>query len=214
MRDLALLAALGLVACSSQPGAGETAASDASSGSGTEAESGPDPDTSDTQEIPDIPDCTPGAFGCICAEGDTCSPDLACVDGMCTFSDCTIGVQGCACGEGDACNEGLFCFQETCVSCMPGTSGCDCLDGACDEGLSCINDGCWLASPYPSCGWVSQGWYYCAPPPTVENPDFPIECPLDLVAEMPCPPELTYEGCCDDTGTWWCENGVIKFVAC
>jgi hypothetical protein len=97
---------------------------------------------------------------------------------------------------------------------MPGTAACDCLDGVCDEGLSCISGGCWLPSPYPACGWVSQNYYYCAPAPTVENPEVPIECPPDLVANMPCPPELTFEGCCDDTGTWWCENSVTNFVAC
>src|SRR6188472_2370486 len=31
------------------------------------------------------PDCTPGAFGCICDEADMCVEGLVCVDGMCTF---------------------------------------------------------------------------------------------------------------------------------
>ncbi|MFV8749378.1 hypothetical protein ACNOYE_02375 [Nannocystaceae bacterium ST9] len=162
----------------------------------------------------DVPDCTPGAFGCTCAEGDTCAPDLACKEGMCTFSDCSTGYEGCACGQGDVCNEGLFCVEGIC-GCEPGSVGCGCTESTVCEGeMSCIGGECWLPSPYPNCGWLAAQKYYFCGNSMIAHPDFPLECPADLVVDMPCPAELTFEGCCDDTGTWWCQGGVIAFMAC
>lgn len=217
MRYLPLLAALGLIACtpSSEPAdtaaGGTTESGSEAEGSGTET--GTDTGNESQGETSDVPDCTPGAFGCTCAEGDVCSPDLECVDGMCNYSSCSPGTNGCPCSDA-GCHEGLFCIEDTCKDCLPGSLGCDCDAGSCESDLSCIEGACWLPSPYPNCGWVEAGYYFCAAPVTFATPDFPIECPADLVADMPCPPELTYEGCCDDTGTWWCENSVVKYMAC
>lgn len=213
-----LAIALAVVGCTNEGGSDDTSeTSDDDPGTDDEVGSGTDDDVGSegetTDDGSDVPDCTPGAFGCTCAEGDTCSPDLACIDGMCNFSDCSAGFDGCPCAEGDTCNEGLFCIEGTC-GCMPGTVGCGCIDGTtCDGEMACIDSECWLASPYPSCGWAkTQGYYYCGF--NIAHPDFPIECPANLVAGEPCPAELTFVGCCDAMGTWWCQNGVITFAPC
>lgn len=171
------------------------------------------PETSTTVEIPD---CTPGAWGCECAEGGSCSPDLECIDGVCSFSECSAGWDGCPCTAEGTCDNGLFCVDGTC-GCEPGSLGCDCVDDAeCSNGTMCIDAECWLPSPYPNCGWIkASDYYFCGS--TIAHPDFPIECPVpeaELVVDMPCPAGLTFEGCCAGTATYWCQNGVIATMAC
>jgi hypothetical protein len=214
MRRPWLLAfALATLACPSPDGSADT--SDSSDGSESDDDVAEDNDTTDESEGSgdDVPDCTPGAWGCTCAEGDMCSPDLACIEGMCTFSDCPAGYADCMCGEGDVCLDGLFCVEGIC-GCLPGTLGCGCIDGAtCEGGLDCIAGECWLASSYPNCGWdAAHAYYYCGF--GIAHPDYPIDCPLDLVEGEPCPAELTYIGCCDTMGTWWCQNGVNTYAPC
>jgi hypothetical protein len=216
-----LVFALALLGCTNEGSSADTSEStgddpgtsdDDDVGSSSETTS--DGETTDDDDDGDeVPDCTPGAFGCTCAEGETCSPDLECIAGMCTFSDCSAGYDGCPCAEGDTCNEGLFCVEGTC-GCLPGSLACGCIDGTMCEGeLTCIADECWLMSPYPNCGWAAaQEYYFCGF--DIAHPDFPIECPADLIVDQPCPADLTFVGCCDDTGTWWCQAGVIAFMAC
>lgn len=222
MRRPALLVfALTLVACPNEGGVtdtSETSSEGEGEGSGSDEVASTVGDTTpgETDTNNDVPDCTPGAFGCICGEGDTCSPDLACMDGICTFSDCTDGYDGCPCAEGGVCNDGLFCIDDTC-GCMPGTLGCDCVDdNECSAGgLSCIDGECWLPSEYPNCGWnKAQGYYFCGF--NIAHPDWPIDCPAgELMNGLPCLDGLTFEGCCGvDGSTWWCQDGVIASMAC
>jgi hypothetical protein len=217
MRHSAGLFGLALVvfACTEGPSA-DTIAETSGDDPGTEDDVGSDSETTTDDgeaESDDVPDCTPGAFGCTCAEGDTCSPDLACVDGMCTFSDCTATFEGCMCGPGDTCLDGLFCVDGIC-GCLPGSIGCTCIEGGmCEGDLSCIDGACWLASAYPNCGWdEGNGYYYCGF--DIAHPDYPIDCPPELVEGQPCPPDLTFIGCCDAMGTWWCQNNTTTFAAC
>ncbi len=216
MRFFACLLALGLVVACTNEGSADTS-SETETESGNDdvgsSESSSETTAADTSTDTDgVPDCTPGAWGCICGEGGSCAPDLVCTDGKCTFSDCNAGFDGCPCEEGGLCNDGLFCIEGTC-GCQPGALACGCIDGACDGDLSCIADECWLMSPYPNCGWIAANeYYYCGS--ILAHPDYPIECPADLVVGMPCPPELTFIGCCTATDTWWCQDGVIATMAC
>jgi hypothetical protein len=170
---------------------------------------------SETDTSNDVPDCTPGAFACVCGEGDTCSPDLTCKDGICTFGDCSNGYDGCPCAEGGVCNDGLFCVDGTC-GCMPGSLGCGCMDASeCGGGLACVDGECWLMSEYPNCGWLKDnGYYFCGS--NIAHPDWPIDCPVgEYMNDLPCPAGLTFEGCCGVEGsTWWCQNGVIASMPC
>jgi len=211
--SLAFVFALTLAACGpagGTDGGGETGSEESESTSTSTTSTSESDSSSETAQIPD---CTPGAFGCTCAEGDACSPDLACVDGMCTFSDCSPGYYGCPCDAGDACNDGLFCVEGTCFDCLPGELGCQCNAGSCDNGIECLNGECWLPSPYPNCGWIDgNDYYYCGS--NIATPEHPIECPPMLVAGEPCPPDLDFIGCCDEMGAWWCQDGMIATQPC
>lgn len=157
------------------------------------------------------PNCTLGGFNCECLPDDKCFPELACIDGVCTYSECPAGYDGCPCVDG-ACNDDLFCIEDTC-GCLPGSLGCKCDAGACEGELACIDEACWVMSPYANCGWFpGSEWYFCGS--NIAHPDFPVDCPVGLVMGEPCPPELTFVGCCDMTGTWWCQDGMISFMSC
>lgn len=217
---LAPLFALGLslgTACTN-PAADETSGGESeSAGDEVESSSSESSGPSDSSTTVEIPDCTPGAWGCECAEGDMCSPDLACIEGVCTFNDCSVGWDGCPCDAQGMCNEGLFCVEGTC-GCEPGSLGCDCRTNAeCEANmLSCVDAECWLPSPYPGCGWIKgSNYYFCGS--NVAHPDWPIDCPVpeaELIAGMPCPDGLTFEGCCTATATYWCQDGAIATMAC
>lgn len=102
--------------------------------------------------------------------------------------------------------------------CEPGTVDCPCVDGMCEgEGLICVDDTCLMGEPYGQCGWDPRESYYdCGFTGADPSNQFPIDCgDLPLVPGSPCPPELTFEGCCTVGGdSYWCQEEKVERKVC
>lgn len=72
-----------------------------------------------TDDVPDIDECLPGAEGCACVDG-LCNADLFCIDDLCT-DDCLPGEEACVCADDDFCERGLLCDRDDGLCRLPET---------------------------------------------------------------------------------------------
>jgi cysteine-rich repeat protein len=89
-------------------------------------------------------DCSPGALGCDCAEGDICLSGLSCIEGICVEPSCGNGVveSGEECDEGS--DNGVEGSSDCKSDCTANLCGDDYLGDteACDDGNTVAHDGC------------------------------------------------------------------------
>ncbi|GEM_PF-1508435 len=131
---------------------------------------------------------------CACAAGQVCAVDTCCTP-KCAGKEC--GDDGCG-GSCGTCDAGFLCNAGMCEACVP----------ACD-GKECGDDGCG-----GSCGTCAAGEECSGLGKCDEPGNWPTNCQGTQAPVSDDCMGATYEGCCNNGITYWCENNALYCIDC
>ncbi len=166
------------------------------------------------------PACTPQCAGKACGASDGCGGACGCPAGLhCVGGQCLACIGQCYAAEcGDdgcggtcgTCDAPAVCAQRQC--CVPACDGKTCGDdgcggtcGACEAGLACFEGQCCT----PTCDGVTCG--------NDDGCGGTCGCSRGTCVDGACQGGcggITFEGCCDGSITWWCQDGQLQQHDC